>query len=98
MTYCKARIKKGLDIDVPAMSTFHDGIGYLIALAQLPNFWYKVGLKVWQHTYAAKCAAKFSGMVKYLVEERMASTPLEPDLFSSIPTVPSREETGTDDG
>lgn len=80
---------KGVDVDVPAMSTFHDGMPYLIALAQLPEFWYKVGLKVWRYTYAAKCGRGFTGMVRYLLEERMAHPPPDPDLFSSIPLVPS---------
>lgn len=86
---CKSRVGDGHDIDVPAMETFHSGAGINTALAQLPNFWYQLALKVFRNVHSVRCGRNFAGMVRHLVEERIASPPTDQDLFSAIPLTPT---------
>lgn len=62
-----------------------------VPFAQLPTAGDKLLKRLLSRARGAKHVQNFSAMVRHLVTQRLAHPPPTPDLFSSIPTVPTEK-------
>lgn len=84
---CFAERDDGTILTVNAMHTFHTGAAHSVLIGHLPPFWYDlIRNKILGWTTNTKCGNTFTDMARYLAHQRLRSPPLEPDLFSNLPT------------
>lgn len=86
---CMTQLSSGELIPVHAMDSYHSAVHFNAWLAHLPREWYNLGRKVLQYSHGQQAGARFSGMARYLVNERMKSGAEQPDLFSELPVAAS---------
>ncbi|EXJ53387.1 uncharacterized protein A1O5_13376 [Cladophialophora psammophila CBS 110553] len=82
---CPTQSASGSITQVNAMNTYHSAVHFNAWLAHLPERWYKLGRQILKYSHGQLAGDHFSGMARYLVNERLRSRPAEPDLFSSLP-------------
>ncbi|OQV09485.1 hypothetical protein CLAIMM_13603 [Cladophialophora immunda] len=82
---CLTESASGSITQVNAMDTYHSAVHFNAWLAHLPERWYKLGRRIFQYSHGQLAGDDFSGMARYLVNERLRSRPAEPDLFSPLP-------------
>ncbi|KAL2444009.1 Cytochrome P450 monooxygenase 89 [Exophiala dermatitidis] len=88
---CMTQLASGEVKAVHAMDSYHSAVHFNAWLAHLPRGWYNFGRKILRHHHGQRAGAYFSGMARWLVQERLKTTVKEPDLFSALPVTASEK-------